>query len=172
MTGTKTPETAAEWFKYGRQCFHKPDGLEAVKALECVIDMDPTYCHPDGDNPYFYLGKINEVEDRLDDAISLYTRSLSLNPVDEESLIGRGSCYTVKKQHKRAIADFIKVLGFPDRQRRVPRKHLLFVIAENYRQLADWNQALNWGKQALDADPDNYRHQELFKSITAAADRG
>ena len=75
MTAQDEPQTAAEWFEQGRKCFHKPDGVGAVKALEQVIDLDPGYRHPDGDNPYFYLGKIHEVEGRMDDAIVNYTRA-------------------------------------------------------------------------------------------------
>ena len=76
------------------------------------------------------------MEDRLDAAIIHYTRSLAINSLDEESLIGRGSCYTVIKQHEQAVSDFTKVLQFPDRKRRAPRKHLLYAVAENYRQMA------------------------------------
>ena len=167
MAESKTPRTAAEWFEKGRQCFHKPDGIGAVKAMEQVIEMDPAYSHPDGDNPYFYLGKIHEMEDRLDAAIIHYSRSLAINSLDEESLIGRGSCYTVIKQHEQAVSDFTKVLQFPDQKRRAPRKHLLYALAENYRQMAQWEQAYYWGRQALDADPENYRHQQLLKEIVA-----
>jgi tetratricopeptide (TPR) repeat protein len=165
MAEEKTPRTAAEWFEQGRRFFHKPDGVAAVKALERVIDIDPGYRHPDGDNPYFYLGKINEMEDRLEAAILHYTRALAVNSLDEESLIGRGSCYTVTRQHEKAVADFTSVLQFPDQKRRAQRKHLLYVIAENYRQARNWEQARYWGRQALDADPDNYRHQELLKMV-------
>ena len=171
MPKKKTPQTTDEWFEYGRECFHKPDGVEAVKALERVIDMDPAYRHPDGDNAYFYLGKIHEVEGHLQEAIVQYSRALAVNSVDEESLIGRGSCYTVTGQHELAIADFNKLLHMPDRQRKVPRKHLLYVIAENYRQMRDWGQAIYWAQKALDADPGNQRHQELFKDISAKANR-
>ena len=171
MPAKKKPQTAEEWFEYGRECFHKPDGIEAVKALEQVIDMDPAYRHSDGDNAYFYLGKIHEVEGNLKEAIVQYSRSLAVNSADEESLIGRGSCYTVTGQHDLAIDDFTKVLQMPDRQRKVPRKHLLYVIAENYRQMRDWGQAVYWAQRALNADPGNQRHQELFKEISAKANK-
>lgn len=167
VTEKKEPRTEAEWFELGRSCFHKPDGLGAVRAFEKVIDLDPAYCHPDGDTPYFYLGKINEVEGRLEDAIVHYSRALAINPYDEESLIGRGSCYTVTKQHEEAIEDFSRLLQFPGRMRKVPRKHLFYVIAENYRQLKDWGQALYWAQKAHDADPGNHRHQELLKELKA-----
>lgn len=171
MAEEKESQTASEYFEAGRRCFHKPDGVGAVKAFEAVIEMDPAYRHSDGDNPYFYLGKIHEMEDNIDEAISLYTRSLAINPRDEESLIGRGSCYTVNREHERAIADFIRVLQIPATERRVHRKHLLYAIAENYRQGKDWDQALYWGRQALDADPENPRHQQLLKNIGEKVNR-
>jgi tetratricopeptide (TPR) repeat protein len=167
MSATKTPKTIQDWFEEGVRCFHKPDGVAAVAALEKVIDMDPGYRHPNGDNPYFYLGKIHEVEGNIERAVVLYSRALAVDANDEESLIGRGSCYTVLKRHIDAIADFSRVLAFPDRHRRVARKNLLYVIAENYRQMEDWGQAIHWGRLALDADPGNYRHQELLKAVQA-----
>jgi tetratricopeptide (TPR) repeat protein len=171
MSKKKSPQTAAEWFEHGRRCFHAPDGVAAVKALERVIDLDPAYRHPNGDNPYFYLGKINEVEGRLEDAIVHYSRALAVDPGDEESLIGRGSCYTVVGKHEQAIADFTKLLQMPAHLRKVPPKHLLYVIAENYRRLEDWGQAVYYGQKALDADPGNQSHQELLKKIKAEMNR-
>jgi tetratricopeptide (TPR) repeat protein len=167
VTDKKEPQTEAEWFERGRECFHKPDGLGAVRAFERVIDLDPAYCHPDGDTPYFYLGKIHEIEGRMDSAIVHYSRALAINPHDEESLIGRGSCYTVTRQHEAAIEDFSKLLAFPKHLRKVPRKHLYYVIAENYRQMKDWGQALYWAQKAHHADPGNHRHQELLKEMMA-----
>jgi tetratricopeptide (TPR) repeat protein len=158
-------EEAARLFEEGRRCFRKPDGLGAVRALEKVIDLDPAYRHPDGDNPYFYLGKINEVESRYKNAIALYSQALALDPWDEESLIGRGSCLAVTGQHDRAITDFKKVLAIPDPHRRAPVQHLLYAIAENYRLKNDFAEALHWGQQALDKEPDNFRHQELVKDM-------
>lgn len=155
----------AELFEDGRKCFRKPDGLGAVRALEKVIDLDPAYRHPDGDNPYFYLGKIHEVERRYKDAIALYSQALAIDPRDEESLIGRGSCLSVTGQQDRAIADFEKVLAIPAQHRRAPVQHLLYAIAENYRQKKDYASALLWGQQALDKEPDNFRHQELVKAM-------
>ncbi|MGD9331750.1 MAG: tetratricopeptide repeat protein [Desulfobacterales bacterium] len=160
-------EDIAALFEKGRRCFRQPDGLGAVRALEKVIDLDPAYRHPDGDNPYFYLGKIHEVESRYKDAITLYSQALAIDPRDEESLIGRGSCFSVTGQQDRAIADFEKVLALPAQHRRVPVQHLLYAIAENYRQKKDYAEALLWGQQALDKEPDNYRHQELVKAMQA-----
>jgi tetratricopeptide (TPR) repeat protein len=165
MAPVPPPTTIAEHFEEGRRCFHKPDGIAAVAAFNRVIEEDPAYRHPDGDTPYFYLGKIQEVEGDMEAAIVAYSRALAIVPKDEESLIGRASCYSVIGRHDLAIADFSKVLDFPDRQRRVPRKHLLYVISENYRLAEDWGNALHWAKLAVDADPGNHRHQELLKRI-------
>ena len=165
MDNEETGRSAAEWFAEGVRCFKEPDGIGAVRAFEAVIEIDPAYRHSDGDNPYFYLGKISEIEGRIDDAISYYTRALSLDRYDEESLIGRGSCYTVQKAHELAVADFKKAIEIPARLRNAPLKYLLYAIAENYRQKQDYPQALEWGEKALAEDPNNYRHQELVADV-------
>jgi tetratricopeptide (TPR) repeat protein len=170
MTQNEPLQTVAEWFELGRKCFQKPDGVGAIKAMERVIDLDPAYQHPDGDNPHFYLGKIHEMENRIEAAIMYYCRALAVDPYDEESLIGRGSCYTVNRQHQLAISDFVKLLKVPAQLRRVPREHLLYAVAENYRQLEDWENAAHWGKQALEADPTNQRHQQLMQEVLAKLD--
>ena len=72
MDKNNTRRSVADWFNEGLRCFNKPDGIGAVRAFEMVVEMDPAYRHEDGDNPYFYLGKISEIEGRIDDAIMLY----------------------------------------------------------------------------------------------------
>jgi len=151
--------SATDWFNKGLKCFNKPDGICAVRAFEAVVKTDPAYRHEDGDNPYFYLGKISEIEGRIDDAI------VFSDPYDEESLIGRGSCYTVKKNHEGAVADFKKVLDIPPESRNAPLQHVLYSIAENYRQQMDFQKALHWGEKALSEDPDNHRHRELVVEV-------
>jgi tetratricopeptide (TPR) repeat protein len=157
----KNTRSSADLFNEGLNCFHKPDGVGAVRAFEAIVETDPAYRHEDGDNPYFYLGKIAEIEGRIDDAIGFYSSALVVDPYDEESLIGRGSCYTVKKSHEKAVADFKKVLEFPPEYRNAPLKHLLYAVAENYRQQKDFSNARFWGEKALAEDPDNPRHQKL-----------
>ncbi len=165
MDKNSTPLSEADWFNEGLRCFKKPDGVGAVRAFEAVIKMNPAYRHEDGDNPYFYLGKISEIEGRIDDAIMLYSRALTLDPYDEESLIGRGSCYTVKKKHDVAVADFKKVLDIPSKNRNAPLQHLLYAIAENYRQQNDFTNALHWGEKALSEEPGNQLHQQLVAYV-------
>jgi tetratricopeptide (TPR) repeat protein len=168
MPKGKSPGTLAEWFEYGRQCFHAPDGVEALRALTKVTSLNPAYRHSDGDNPYFYIGKIHEVEGRLEEAVIHYSRALALDPLDEESLIGRGSCLTVTGHHAEAISDFTKLLQIPRTRRKIPDKHLLYIIAENYRHLEQWGQAVYWAQMALNADPGDKRHQKLFEKIVAS----
>ena len=148
MDKNNTPLSATDWFNEGLRCFYQPDGIGAVRAFEAVVKINPAYRHGDGDNPYFYLGKISEIEGRIDDAIMLYSSALTIDPYDEESLIGRGSCYTVKKNHEVAVADFKKVLDIPPESRNAPLKHVLYAIAENYRQQKDFPNALLWGEKA------------------------
>lgn len=157
--------SAIDLFNEGLKYFNKPDGIAAVRAFEAVVKIDPVYRHVDGDNPYFYLGKISEIEGRIDDAILLYSQALTLDPYDEESLIGRGSCYTVKKHHEGAVADFKKVLDIPPESRNAPLHHVLSAIAENYRQQKDFSNALHWGEKAILEDPNNSRYRELVAEV-------
>jgi len=153
--------TIAEWFEKGVQNFKKPDGLAAVNAFTRVIDLDPAYRHPDGDNAYFYLGKIMEVEGNIENALVMYSRALSIDPWDEESLIGRGSCYTVLNRAEEAIADFKQVLAIDAVHRRVPTGDIYYVIGENFRKDRNWPKALKWGRKALDEMPRNDRFKQL-----------
>lgn len=164
-------KTAAEWFEEGVRCFKKPDGVAAVRAFRKVIDLNPAYRHADDDNPYFYLGKIHEVEGDLDEAVVCYTRALAIDQWDEESLIGRGSCLTVQNRHDLAIDDFKKVLAIGPKQRRAPQKYLYYAIAENYRKMAHWSQAVKWGKLAVNEDPFEPRHIELVKEAMEKLDQ-
>ena len=72
---------------------------------------------------------------------------------------------TVKKNHEGAVADFKKVLDIPPESRNAPLQHVLYAIAENYRQQMDFPNALYWGEKALSEDPDNDRHQELVAEV-------
>jgi len=44
-------------------------------------------------------------------------------------------------------------------------QHVLYAIAENFRQQKDFPNALHWGEKAISEDPDSYRHQELVAEI-------
>jgi tetratricopeptide (TPR) repeat protein len=156
-----------KWFEQAVGCFQAADGVGAVNAFKKVIELDPTYRHKDGDNPYFYLGKIHEVEGNLNQAITMYSRALTLDPYDEESLIGRGSCFNVKHKCQEALSDFKKVLEIPAALRRAPLQHLYYAIAETYRKLKDYPQALAFGQKALSEDPHNFRCQEFVSEMAS-----
>lgn len=140
-----------------------------MTALKKVTALHPGYRHNDGDNPYYYLGKIHEVENRLSHAIVLYTRALAVDPLDEDSLIGRGSCYTVTNQHESAIYDFESLLRFPKNRRSLPNKHLFFMLAENYRRMERWAEAIFWEELAGDAPPGDEHHKTLYEAMVNAA---
>jgi tetratricopeptide (TPR) repeat protein len=163
------PRTLSEWFEFGRQCFHQPDGVRAVAALKKVTGMHPGYRHGDGDNPYYYLGKIHEVENRLRHAIVFYTRALAVDPLDEDSLAGRGTCYTMTRQHEAAIHDFERLLRFPKTMRRLPNKHLYFMLAENCRRLERWIDAFFWEKLEHEAAAGDEQYGMLYESMVDSA---
>ncbi|MCP4745428.1 MAG: tetratricopeptide repeat protein [Desulfobacteraceae bacterium] len=164
----KKSKTIEQWFEYGRKCFHLPNGVEAIRGFEKVIRLNPAYRHHDGDNPYFYLGKIAEIECRLTAAFVYYSRALAIDPADEQSLIGRGSCATVIGEHEQAIEDFFRLLKLSPKKRNVPDKHILYVLAKNFSRLKKWSQAIYWAQQAVYADPGDERHQKLFEKIVAS----
>ncbi len=167
----KKSATVDEWFEKGVRAFKKPDGMAAVRAFNKVIDIDPGYRHTDGDNPYFYLGKIMEVEGDIEQAAIMYTRALSIDHMDEESLIGRGSCYTVLNRSEEAVHDFKQVLAIPPVHRRVRAGDIYYVIGENYRKQKNWLDALQWGRKALGEAPDNERFQQLVDEATAGLEK-
>jgi len=107
------------------------------------------------------------VEGRLDEAILLYTRALALDRHDEESLIGRGSCYSATQRMEEAIADFMQVLDLPAGTRKVPLGHLLHAIAENHRKLKDWGQAIYWADRALAEAPGDENFRQLYERMMA-----
>jgi len=139
-----------------------------VAALEKVTRLHPGYRHPDGDNPYYYLGKINEIESRLDQAIVFYSRALAVDCLDEDSLIGRGTCYTVTGQHDAAIYDFERLLRFPKHRRSQPDKHIFLMRAENHRRQDRWGEAIFWREMARDAAPGDEDQQLLYEALTAS----
>lgn len=161
-------KTLSDWFEEGVRCFQKPDGPGAIMNFEKVIDSDPAYRHPDGDNPYFYLGKIAEMENRLDDAIGYYSNALSVDSHDEESLIGRGSCLGVRGQFDRAISDFKTVLHINPAIRKVRVEHIYYAIAVNYEKKSDRASAHIYIKKALEMDALNYRFREFLKQLEKA----
>ena len=165
----KADSKAAILFEEGLRCFKKPDGVGAVKAFRELISLDPSYVHTDGDNPFFYMGKIHEIEGDLEQAITMYTRSLALDQWDEESLIGRGSCYTVLNRWQNAVADFKRLLSLGHGLRKVADHMLFYAIAENYRKQKQWRKALTWGKKALADEPENQRYLLLVKEANEKA---
>jgi len=44
-------------------------------------------------------------------------------------------------------------------------QHVLYAIAENYRQQKDFPNALHWGEKSFSKDPGNYRHRELVAEV-------
>lgn len=166
LSGDPKELTISEWFQKGINAFQKPDGIAAVEAFRKVISLNPSYRHSDGDNAFFYLGKINEVEGDLEDAIVMYTRALSLDCRDEESLIGRGSCYTVLNQPENAISDFKKVISLGT-NRRTSVDQIYYAIGENYRKQGKWPRAWKWGKMAQSENPQSDLIKKLVDDAAA-----
>ncbi|MEZ4527198.1 MAG: tetratricopeptide repeat protein [Desulfobacterales bacterium] len=159
---------ASEWLAEGIRCFHLPDGVKAVEALNKSIEINPKHRESNGDTAYFYLGKIYEVEGRLEGAAELYSKALSLWPEDEESLIGRGSCFYVRGDYDRAVADFEKVLAIPQNRRNVSPPELYYGLALSWSQKGEYGKAAAFAKRAIDESPDYDEYVYHLKNIMKA----
>ncbi len=95
--------------------------------------------------------------------------ALAVDPLDEDSLAGRGTCYTVTRQHEPAIHDFERLLRFPKTVRRLPNKHLYFMLAENCRRLERWIDAFFWEKLEHEAAAGDEQYGMLYESMVDSA---
>lgn len=161
---------ASEWLAEGIRCFHLPDGIKAVAALRKSIEMVPEHREANGDTAYFYLGKIYEVEGRLESAIELYSKALTLWPEDEESLIGRGSCFYARGHFDNALADFEKVLAFPPDGRNVNPADLYYGLGLCHFQKKEYQKALEYAKRALESSPDYDEYVYHLKTVMKAVE--
>ncbi len=159
---------ASEWLAEGIRCFHLPDGIRAVEALNKSIAINPEHREHNGDTAYFYLGKIYEVEGRLEGAAELYSKALSLWPEDEESLIGRGSCFYASGEYDKAIADFEKVLRIPQSRRNVSPADLYYGLGLCLSQKGDYRKAAEFAQRAVDESPDYDEYVYHLKHIVKA----
>ncbi len=159
---------ASEWLAEGIRCFHLPDGVKAVEALNKSIQLNPEHRGSSGDTAYFYLGKIYEVEGRLEGAVELYSKALALWSEDEESLIGRGSCFYARGDYDRAIADFEKVLAIPHNRRNVSPPDLYYGLALSWSQKRAYGKAAEFAKRAIDESPDYDEYVYHLRNIIKA----
>ena len=159
---------ASEWLAEGIRCFHLPDGIKAVEALNKSLEINPKHCESNGDTAYFYLGKIYEVEGRLEGAAELYSKALSLWPEDEESLIGRGSCSYARGDYHKAIADFEKVLRIPQARRNVSPPELYYGLALSWSKKGEHRKAAAFVQRAIDESPDYDEYVYHLKNIVKA----
>jgi tetratricopeptide (TPR) repeat protein len=79
--------------------------LLADQIARKVIDSDPSNF-----NAYRILGNIYELDSKIDDALNMYNKAISLNPLDELSLISRGDIYAVSGKFDLAVEDYKRAL--------------------------------------------------------------
>jgi tetratricopeptide (TPR) repeat protein len=87
--------------------------LQSVKTsyfmFKKIVERNPKFKGDDGDNAFYYMGRIHEhYLDEIDTAIQYYTRSLELSPDDVDSFENRGICRLRKKQYEMALKDIRK----------------------------------------------------------------
>lgn len=83
--------------------------LTSFFMFQNIIKRDPKYKSADGDNPYFYLGRIHDSNLKdMDTAIKCYNKSLKLFPKDTFTIERRGFCRLKKNKYDLAIKDLMK----------------------------------------------------------------
>ena len=92
--------------------FHTGDRQFMITSFfmfQKVIEKNPEYMNPDGDNAYYYLGLMyrNNLNE-LDAAIEHFTKAIELDPNDCLALKERGFCWAEKGDMKKALADYKK----------------------------------------------------------------
>ena len=96
---------AVDFFHIGDAKFVKTSYF----MFQNILERNPKYRSADGDNPYFYLGRIHDyyLKDK-GTAIKFYTQSLKLFPKDTYAIECRGFCRLKKNKYDLAIKDLIK----------------------------------------------------------------
>jgi tetratricopeptide (TPR) repeat protein len=80
---------------------------KAEKHLRFAIQFDPEFAEP-----YVDLGKMLYNEERLDEAIEIYTKGLDASRADKTALFsGAAKAYELKRKYSKAIRHYKEALG-------------------------------------------------------------
>jgi len=135
------PEEKEALFEVGGWSYHKGDYLTAIKYLEKVLAIDPTFAralnhiiwaHIDmgqydkmleyarqyvakapSEDAYNLLGEAYNLRGEFDEAFQTYGQALGLFPTSTMPIVGMGVIYIFKDEYEKAEAEFRKLLQDP-----------------------------------------------------------
>ena len=141
---------------YDFQCGKYNLALENVnKSLEIKSDWEI---------PYFYRGAINQVLERLDEAILDYTKSIELNPQMTDAYYNRAKILLSRKDVEnpdinRAIGDLEKALELDENF-----AEALYAMAAAQKKVEHYNEAIKYLDRVLELQPD-FIHAKALKKL-------
>ena len=141
---------------YDFQCGKYNLALENVnKSLEIKSDWEI---------PYFYRGAINQVLERLDEAILDYTKSIELNPQMTDAYYNRAKILLSRKDVEnpdinRAIGDLEKALELDENF-----AEALYAMAAAQKKVENYNEAIKYLDRVLELQPD-FIHAKALKKL-------
>ena len=118
------------------------DGVEAERILRMVTEAAPT--HP---GALFSLGAVIHAAGRLDEAVSVYERSIEVNP--DEQRHNLAFAHRQLGQHDQALRRYKEIL-----ERSPTDLPALNGVGLAYHYLTQYEEAVEWYDRAIDHNPD------------------
>ncbi len=138
-----------------REAFEKKDYDKAAKLLTDAIEGNPKLTPA-----YILRGLAYAAKDRLDDALTDFSKAITLTPTDERPFMLRAAVYQQKKDYDKAAADYTQALNRrPDDAGLMLDRGLCYAADEKEdKALADFD-------HAVQTDPKNARAWQLRGSL-------
>jgi tetratricopeptide (TPR) repeat protein len=150
-----------ELFKKAAAYFFKKNFTQAEPLLQRVIDENP-----ENSLAYSYLGDINLVRKRLDDALELYKKSIELTPQLGENYFGLGKIY-FKKKHGRMSVEYFRKAIETDTSLKFSYYHMglayLMLLRDKNNTIENW-------ETFIKIAPDDPQYNKIKRAITLLKD--
>lgn len=148
------------WFGWGESPRASIEKAEA--ALKKAISLNPL--------SDFALGNLNQlflVQKRFEDAIATGEKAITLNPNGDLSMVLLGITFNYVRRYEEAI------VLFKEANRRNPYGPAWYIhnMANSYRGLGKWDEAIAECRKALDRNPDHFPALVVMASVYGMAGR-
>lgn len=135
---------------------------KSEKALKQAIALNPF-----SDNAYANLGSLYLMQKRYDEAVRAGERATDLNPNGDYNMILLGITFNYIRRYEEAIT------LFKEGQRRNPYCPAWYIhnMANSFRGLGRWDEAIVECQRALDRYPDHFPALSVMASVYGMAGR-
>ena len=145
------PESAEAHASRGVACSLKKNFVEAEAEFEQAIRLDPTLFEA-----YYFYARICFEQGKLEKTIQLYEKSIEVNPQDYQAPLLVAQIYSDLGDEEKAEASRRRgVQAVEGRLKLHPDdSRALYMGANGLVGLGEFEQGLEWAKQALEIDPE------------------